>query len=402
MLKIVDIQDLIPGMYVNQVVAQKRAIKVKSKGLVRTPEVIEALKKKGILKLEIDLSKSQLPEEEPQPEEVVEEAEPESPKEEPQVPLAEEMDWAVGMYDQTKMVQQEIFERVKNGEKLDLDMAKSATDRFMSSIVRNQDALTAMTRVRDMDEYSLEHSLNVSVLMGIFAKHLELDPDVSQQLMLAGLLIDAGKALLPENLVTKNGKYTAAEFTAQQEHVSHSLSFIEGIPGVGDITKEVIAQHHERLDGSGYPSGLSGDDISIYGRMVAIVDSYDAITADRNHAKAKYPNQAFALMLKDSDKYDSELVHKFIKAVGVHPVGTVVKLKSNKLAIVTKMNKTDPLKPLVTIFYNPKAGGHTNVKRLDLSSKKTDDGIEYAIRPEEFKINFKKFFREVFVHSLAD
>ncbi len=166
--------------------------------------------------------------------------------------------------------------------------------------------------------------------------------------------------------------------------------------GISAISLDVAAAHHERLDGRGYPLGLTADNISLYARMIAIVDTYDAITAERVYKEGQTCLNALKILRKDSGTmFDAELVNRFIGAVGIYPPGTLVRLKSQKVALVTETNWDDATKPRLKTFYHAKFARYLEVQELDLASSKTDDAIEAVVKPEDYNIDLQKFFNSI-------
>ena len=399
MLQRVPIDDLKVGMFVEAVTRQKGAIKIKTRGRVGSAQMIEKLRAQGILELAVDPD-NVLPEKKPvvaapPPEpEVPQEAtkdEPADPTERTQT-FDQEINKASKLYNQAKKLQKRAFADVQAGRKINSKDMEDVADGFIDSVFRNQDALTCMTRIREKDAYLLEHSVNVSILMTILAKHMKLDKDTIHQLATGALLHDIGKIKIDDAILHKPGKLTNAEMSLMQEHAKFSREILEQAGGISDICIDVAGNHHERLNGAGYPHGLKGDELSQWSRMIAIVDAYDAMTADRCYKDGMNPINAFKRLLKDSKTgFDERLVNLFIQAIGVHPVGTLVKLKSQKLAIVTRTNFSEPLKPVVKVFYHTKFQHYTEIKDIDLTS--ANDEIESSVKPENFKIDLMKFFR---------
>jgi len=160
----------------------------------------------------------------------------------------------------------------------------------------------------------------------------------------------------------------------------------------------MLSEHHERLDGSGYPNGLKGDEISKYGRMIAIVDSYDAMTCERPYKASMHPIAAFKALIAESPTYyDEELVEKFVQCLGVYPVGTLVKLNSGKLGLISKLNARKPLHPYVKVFYNTRLNQAVPIEEINLSKCKYKDQIDCCIKPEEFNLNLLGFFKTAFI-----
>ena len=172
-----------------------------------------------------------------------------------------------------------------------------------------------MSRFQTKDSYLIEHSLNVSILMSVFAKHLGFDKRLIQELALGAFLHDIGKILLPNDILNKLTPFNAKEENIIRSHVALGLKILEDSPSVSHMAMKMIREHHERVDGSGYPKKLKGDEISKYGRMIAIIDSYDAMTSDRAYKKSVPPIKAFKTLISSPECYDEELVENFIQCM---------------------------------------------------------------------------------------
>ena len=399
MLKKIAVSELTPGMYVNGVTKQQGTFKIKNQGLVRTKAAIEKLIKAGILEVEIDTEKALA-----KPEKKIKDTSKKNAAPSLYDPTAitaefnDEINKAEKLYTEAKSLQHLAFESIKANRKIEIGPFEDVAQGFIDSIFRNQDALACMTRIREKDAYLLEHSINVSVLMTIFAKHLHLEPEVIHQLATGALLHDIGKIKIQDEVLNKPGKFTEDEFNLMKNHALYSKEILEEA-GLSGLAVDIAAYHHERLDGKGYPFALSADQIPQHVRMIAIVDVYDALTAKRVYKDGMNPIQAFKIIKDDSPaSFDTELVNQFIKCIGIYPIGTLVKLKSQKLGIVTRSNFQNPLQPWVKVFYNAKHQHHTEVKDLNLADKYVEDELESAIKPEDFGIDLMKFFRNSILH----
>ena len=397
MYKIYPVDDLKPGMFVNQVTRQTGQLKIKTQGLVKDHGLIHKLKARGILEVEVDLSRSIISDELTM-DSPMEEESPEEP-EKPQASEGETLNESHRLYEQAKTVQSKFFKKVRKGGKVSVTELMGTSADIIDSVFDNPDALCCLTLIKEKDQYLLEHSLNCSILMAVFARHLGFDKELIDELGLAGLMMDVGMATIPEDILSKPGALDGPEMQIVEGHVDFGLELLEQSELDLDVVRDVLANHHERMDGSGYPRGKSGDYLSVYARMAAIVDSYDAMTSERPWRRGMSPTQALKRLLASSQGLlDQSLVQQFIRCVGVHPVGSLVKLKSGKLAIVVRSNKVDPLCPVVMSFYSVRTNMYNEVKRLDLS--KVQDEIETSVRPEEFKINLTKFFKDVLLQQV--
>jgi HD-GYP domain-containing protein (c-di-GMP phosphodiesterase class II) len=385
-------------MYVNRVIEQKRALKIKTKGMVKTEETIKSLAEKGILTLEIDLSKSQI--ESPISVEV---EPPQEPSPSPLKPMQAkqlngvQLNKANALYGDSKNVQKEFLEKIRTGQECDLQPLHDITLDIIDSLTENSGSLACLTLIKNADEYTLEHSLNCSILMSIFANYMKIDAYQVEDLCFASLLMDLGMTMMDQDTLHKTGALNSAEWGIIKSHVDIGIEITEHWGDVSDLVLDVISNHHEGVDGTGYPNGYSNEHISMFAKMAAIVDSYDAMTSERSYRKSMSPTTALKSLLADK-RLDQQLVSQFIRCIGVHPVGSLVKLNSGKLAIVTKANAKEPLKPIVMSFYSIKSNHYNEIKTLDLS--KIDDEIHSSIRPEEFKLNLPKFFQDVLLGAI--
>ena len=261
------------------------------------------------------------------------------------------------------------------------------TNKSVDAIFNSPDSLACMVNIREKDEYLLEHSVAVSVYMTIFAHHLKMSKKVVHHLSIGAFLHDIGKIKIPDEILNKPGKFTAEEFTIMKTHANHSIDIIKKTPGISKLSLEVAALHHEKLNGEGYPFQVEGKDIHKYGRMIAICDIFDALTANRCYKDGFSHNKAFSILREfaKSNHLDSKLVEQFIHCIGVFPIGTLVQLESKKLAVVEQRNNHDLTKPKVRSFYSVKLNQYLNTQDIDLTE--TDDFIVKSVKAEDFDLN---------------
>ncbi|MCU7554852.1 DUF3391 domain-containing protein [Alteromonas sp. ASW11-19] len=394
MLKHVAIDELVPGMYVNKVVEQSGALKMRSKGVVKSPQTISALKDKGILVLEIDMAKSRIAGSIAEPQAVPPVPQPSAPQSQ-----SEALSSANDLYMQAVSIQGELINALKKGGASDLSPISELSQSIIDSLFDNQDALSCLTMIKDADAYLLEHSINCGILMSLFAQHLEYDRDTIEQVCTGAMLMDVGMSAIPQELRYHTGELSNDDWKLVQTHVDVGVDMLEQCADISDLSLTIVAQHHERVDGSGYPAGLQQDTISTFAKMAAIVDTYDAMVSRRPHQDSLTPSVALKRLVK-SPGLDQTMVKEFIRCVGVHPVGSLVRLKSGKLGIICKAGTSDMLSPVVMTFYSINSGSYNEIKRVDLS--KSNDEIVSGVRPADFGINLPKFFREVFIHQVPD
>ncbi|GAB2908809.1 HD-GYP domain-containing protein [Rheinheimera gaetbuli] len=399
MLTTVTIDQLVCGMYVVGVGSQTRGRLIKVEGLIKQPGQIELLKQKGVLTLHIDPSR-QLIAEPPETDDssfnMAATIPPETRAERiKRLPLAKEIKQAQNLYREARQLQQRAFNDITKGNPINVADFQRCADGIIDSLFRNQDALLCISRMRDKDAYLLEHSVNVAILMTVFARHLKFDDHTIEQLATGALLHDIGKIQVPNAILNKPGRLTDDEFISMRKHVEFSRDILLQTEGISTVSIDVAANHHERLDGRGYPQGLSGGQISQHARMIAIVDTYDAITATRVYKDGQSGIKALKILRKDSPShFDADLVTQFIAAVGMYPPGTLVKLESQKLALVLENNPAKLANPIVKVFYNARQRHYLKPVRLDLAAENCRDKIETAVDPAEYNIDIQRFFKE--------
>lgn len=392
MLKNVSIDELAPGMYVNQVIEQSGNLRVRSSGLVKTANSVAKLKEMGILLVEVDYSKSKLANQEPKAHE------PEQPAQ-PARTNSEALNAANTLYTEAVELQGAFLKSLRDGAPNDLTQATELSSSIIDAVFDNKDAMSCLTMIKNSDKYLLEHSINCAILMAMFTDHLNYDRDTIDEACMGALLMDVGMAQIPQELRYKETELTDTDWKVVQSHVELGMEMVEEREEISDLVLSIISQHHEREDGSGYPKGLSGEDISPFAKMAAIVDSYDAMISNRPHKPSITPALALKRLTKDN-RLDQALVKQFVRCVGVHPVGSLVKLKSGRLGIISKQNPDSLLSPVVMTFYSVNGGHFNEIKRIDLAT--TDDEIESGVRPDDFGINLPKFFKEIFIHQAPD
>jgi len=390
LLKTFDIDNVEEGMFVDSIAKQQGKFKITSRGRLTSLTAIKQLKKKGILSVVVDMSK-QL-----KPEVVEEETEtPEIPNELPEeVSFEAELKVATKLHSRGKHLQKTMLESVSKNLPLDITIPEAFTNNLVSSIDRNPNALMCMTKIREKDTYLLEHSLNVAILLANFGTHIGLDVEQIQELALSGFLHDIGKIKIDDEILHKPGPLNDQEMTIMRDHVYYGTKVLVEM-GIPNSIVRTIGEHHERLDGYGYPEGLRGEEITRFGRMIAIVDTYDAITADRCYKVGMSSKKALQILLKDApEKYDEELVTQFVQCIGIFPAGSLVKLNNEKIAMVLKQNPVHATKPLVKVFYSIRGNHYLEPKELDLAAVSNGVKIVDAVIASDYKLDFNKYFTE--------
>ncbi len=386
---VIPVNQLQPGMYVIAIVSQTGAMEIAQTGLVTNRQQVDALIRRGVLTVRVDLARSKLPGIEqvvsPSPAQSAGSARPAGSGEGRELKIRR-------LYQEARELQGKFIRHLKAGEPIDITPLAAVAEEMVDTMFTHGDAMLCLARIRAKDAYLMEHSMNVAILLANFGRYLGLERSVLKELTLGGLLHDVGKIMTPDEVLNKPGKLTDEEFGVMRQHVVHSYDILSNTAGITPTMLEVAANHHERLDGTGYPQRLKGDQLSLYTRMSGIVDVYDAVTADRVYKQGMQPTQAFRILLKGINQhFDAELVTKFIKCMGVYPVGTLVQLSNQRLAVVMQRNEQQPLKPLVKVIYHATQRHYLEVQWLDLARNGGQESIESTVDPKEFGINLANF-----------
>ena len=386
---VIPVNQLRPGMYVIAIASQTGAMEIAQTGLVTTRQQVDVLIRRGVLTVKVDLARSKLPGIaqviSPSPAHSAGSVRPAGSGEGRELKIRR-------LYQEARELQGKFIRHLKAGEPIDITPLAAVAEEMVDTMFTHGDAMLCLARIRAKDAYLMEHSMNVAILLANFGRYLGLDRSVLKELTLGGLLHDVGKIMTPDEVLNKPGKLTDEEFGVMRQHVVHSYDILSNTAGITPTMLEVAANHHERLDGTGYPQRLKGDQLSLYTRMSGIVDVYDAVTADRVYKQGMQPTQAFRILLKGINQhFDAELVTKFIKCMGVYPVGTLVQLSNQRLAVVMQRNEQQPLKPVVKVIYHATQRHYLEVQWLDLARNGGQESIESTVDPKEFGINLANF-----------
>ncbi|WP_448213604.1 HD-GYP domain-containing protein [Colwellia sp. MEBiC06753] len=382
----ISLNDAELGHYVVDIVQQEGTYQLKGPGHVKSKEVIGHLASHGVKSVLIDTSKTL---EVTFHEDQSTTFEPVKPVSGPRAPVGFELAQAKKIFSDSKNIQKQVLENIIADKTIDLAPVKEITDQAVEAVFNNPDALSCILNIRIKDEYLLEHSVSVSVLVAIFARHLGLDKRIAKEISIGGFLHDVGKIKIPDAILNKPAKLTAEEFEIMKTHVNHSIEIINATPNISELSMEVAALHHEKLNGQGYPFQLNADDISLYGRMITICDIFDALTADRIYKDGYCHVKAFNILRKlaEQGELDTQLVDQFIRCMGVYPVGSLVELNTKNIAIV-EARTDDPIRPKVRSFYNIDYRHYTMAKDIDLSAG--DEHIVKSVRANDFNLEMNK------------
>jgi len=284
------------------------------------------------------------------------------------VSLAEEMQRAVQIRHQAANLVRTVMQDARLGKAIELDQVQPVVQNITESILRNPGALVGLLRIKNKDDYTFLHSVSVCTLLVAFCRSRNLPAEITREAGLGGLLHDTGKALVPDAILNKPGPLTDEEFAIIKRHPEDGYNILKQSPDIGAIPLDITLHHHERRDGSGYPHKQASDQISELAQMAAIVDVYDAITADRCYHKGMSAAAALRKIYEWSKfHFNPQYAQEFMRCVGIYPVGTMVLLESGRLGVVVEPHETNLLAPKVNVFFHTKKNVYIKPETVDLS-----------------------------------
>lgn len=392
MLKRIGVNQLTIGMFVHGF--DEHWIKHpfwRTQFLIKDPSRLRELQASGIEHCWIDVSKgADVPAQRTQ-----EPAATESPRASQPLPaqrerptLADELQHAARIRARSAAAMRDLFNEARLGHVVQSDACVPLVNDILESLDRNRDALLSLVRLKSADEYTYVHSVAVCTLMVALSRQLGLSVEQCREAGLAGMLHDLGKAVMPPDILNKPGKLTAEEFEIIKQHPVRGYEMLFGGANVNDGVRDVCRHHHERWDGTGYPDGLTGDQISLLARMGAVCDVYDAVTSDRPYKAGWDPAHALSQMATWKGHFDPMVFQSFVRSVGIYPTGSLVRMKSGRLAVVLDQNPSALTKPRVKTFFSTKSGMPLEPRVLDLAQADVVDQIEARESPENWNFTY--------------
>lgn len=302
------------------------------------------------------------------------------------VSMEDELSSAKKIHNKAKEVVTTLFSDVRMGKAVAIEEVALLVDEINQSLERNTNALLSLIRLKNSDEYTYLHSVAVCMLMVALGRQLDLNGDQLKQVGVAGLLHDIGKMAIPNDVLNKPDKLTDEEFNLVKQHPQRGWEILKSCYQVDEVALDVCLHHHERVDGRGYPEKLSNDALTLYARMGAVCDVYDAISSDRCYKKAWGPAESIRKMASWKDgHFDEAIFHAFVKTIGIYPNGTLLRLKSGRLGVVIEQSKKSLTTPIIKVFFSTRANTHIPMEILDLS--KGTDSIENIEDPFKWQLD---------------
>jgi HD-GYP domain-containing protein (c-di-GMP phosphodiesterase class II) len=315
-----------------------------------------------------------------------------------QAPVEQELPIAKAIYARYADTARQLFQKLRSEGGLDPELLMNGVKSMTESINRNPDAMLLLNRIYAQDSYELARALDTSILMITFGRFLQLAVERLELLGLAGLLLDIGKAALPQPAPVPRPVYLREHDETVKAHVAKSVELVRANPGLPRGLDEIVAQHHERQDGGGYPRGLTAAEISIEGAIAAIIDTFSELTCARGDAEVMSPSNALNTLHKLRETlFHEALVEQFIQCIGIYPVGSAVELNTGEIGLVIAQNLVRRLQPRVMVILDKNRAPLPTHKILDLVKLPKAHGDEvYRIRrtlpKDALPIDVKEFF----------
>jgi putative nucleotidyltransferase with HDIG domain len=289
--------------------------------------------------------------------------------------LDEEIARASKLCARSKAAVVSMFSDARMGRALEFEEAEELVGEISDSLLRHPNALISLARLKNADEYTYMHSVAVCALMIALARQLGLDEALVRDAGLAGMLHDIGKMAIPAALLSKPGKLTDDEFVTMRKHPLAGGEILLAGKQTNALVLDVCLHHHEKIDGSGYPYRLAGEQISLFARMGAICDVYDAISSDRPYKKGWGPAESIHKMAEWKGHFDERVFQAFVKVIGIYPTGSLVRLASGRIAVVLEQSPASLLTPRVKVFFSAKAKMPIPQEEIDLADLAGRDKI---------------------------
>ncbi|MCC6544522.1 MAG: HD-GYP domain-containing protein [Nitrospirae bacterium] len=354
------------------------------KKLIKTQDQIDKLISNGIMYVMINTEKgadledksvlndterthlSVKPEEKPKPSAKSEYIDP--------LTIDEELPRAKEIRSNVSNVVKNIFNDTRMGKAIEVEAVKEQVSAIVESVFRNRDALLCLTNLKDYDDYTFMHSVNIGILAVSFGRHLGMTKRQLENIGFGGVLHDIGKTMIPESILNKPGKYTMTEYEIMKRHVNLGGEILRKHDHIPEEAMLVALQHHERFNGTGYPNRLFGSKISLEGQIASICDVYDALTYERVYHNASTCHATIKRLYEWGDTlFVMELIENFVKCIGIYPLNSLVELNTGQCGVVVSVNQKELLRPKVRILLdsNKKKQESTVV---DLAAEKDADG----------------------------
>ncbi len=294
---------------------------------------------------------------------------------------------------ESRQLSYKIVDRIQHSYDIDRDQVEQAANSLSKAVIKRPNTMLWLARIKEHDNYTAEHCLSVGILAASFGHFLGVRPQDLDSLSLAGMLHDVGKIRIQPELLNKTTPLTDQEFSKLKAHAKIGYQLLLKDQSMPSLVLDAALNHHERMDGKGYPNGLAGEQISRIARIIAIVDAYDAMTSERPYADAKTHIAALReIRLHAGAQFDTALAKAFIRMMGLYPPGSLVKLSDGSLAVVIQPKEKDPHRPIVARAREAD-GLPCEIKLIDLSVE-TSLRIRLEVKENETTLDLRRFTDE--------
>lgn len=247
----------------------------------------------------------------------------------------------------------DVMRKVREGLDVDYSQSFEAVDTLMLGVEESPHHLALLAKLHSHDDYTLRHSLNVSLMSLLFGRHLGMDGQALRRLAFAGLYHDVGKFRIPLEILNKPGRLSEREFEVMKRHSLLGHEILRGQPGITEDILQGVLHHHERYDGMGYPRMLKAEEKDPFSRIITIADIYDALTSDRCYKKAFTPHESLKAMFAwRNESFHPGLLEKFVECFGVYPPGSFVRLTDQTCGMVVEARPESPSRPVVKVSFS--------------------------------------------------
>jgi len=388
MLKLISITQLQMGMYIHQFSGSWLDHSFWKAGFVlNNPDDYQRLQHSNLTQLWIDSSKGLdlLEQATPAPlDSPPASSTPIVPPATPRVAMDQEIQRALKLCAHSKTAVMAMFQEVRLGNAIEMQQAEALVSSISDSLLRHPNALISLARLKSADDYTYMHSVAVCALMIAVSRQLQLPPEQIRQAGMAGLLHDVGKLTIPDSILNKPAKLSDSEFDRVKNHPEAGGLILRQSNNVDALVLDVCLHHHEKIDGSGYPHRLVGDQISLFAQMGAVCDVYDAVTSNRPYNRGWNPAEAIHRMSGWTGHFDQRVFQAFVKSVGIYPVGSLVRLQSGRLGIVMEQHPNSLLTPKIKVFFSTRSNLPIPQTIVDLARVQGQERIIGREAPEDW------------------
>lgn len=318
--------------------------------------------------------------------------------------FSHEFVYAESVHKKSSSLVKSFMEDVAIGRAINVEIAKKVVAECVDSVMKSPDALMWLTQLKNKDEYTSQHSMNVCIFSIALARQIHLSENGIHDVGLCGMMHDMGKMKIPLHILNKPARFEAEELAIMNTHPAEGMKLLMSSSGMPGCVIDAAYGHHERLNGKGYPRGLKAESIHPYTQIVAIADTYDAISSDRVYKKGKTHLEAIKILTQaSSDQFDSGLVIKFIESLGIYPPGNIVEMTNGEVAVIVESNQTKRLKPKITMLLDEEKKRVkprlVDLAKMDLDATGKSYAIKGIVRPDKYDIDLNQLYKMGLIHD---